>query len=268
MPNDLVPFFAAALAYGAAVCLSSAHWVLKEPRWGRWANYALIVAAVCHGIAVILRWIAHGDLPAFSLFESVSFFTWILVIVYLLIQRLYGLRVLNIFVSPIALLLVVLAMAYPSKVRPLPPVLQVTWTQVFPVVHVVVSLAAYAFFTLACVAAVVYLLQERQLKAKRAHSLYHRLPSLEMAQHMSQVMVAAGFPSLVVTMITGAIWSNQVWGGPWLWQGKQGLSLVLLLIYLFYLHTRNVAGWSARRTPWLLIVGFFAVPATFLGGNL
>lgn len=268
MVNDLIPYGLAAVAYAVAVFLSSAYWVLRQPRWGRWANYALGVGVVCHGLAVILRWAEHGGLPAFSPFESISFFTWLMVVVYLVVQGVYGLRVLNIFVASMALIFLGVALAFPHQVQPMPPVLQATWTELFPIVHVVVSLAAYAFFTLACVVAVVYLLQERQLKAKSTHSLYQRLPSLEMAQHLCQVMVSAGFPALVVTMITGAIWSNQVWGSPWLWQGKQGLSLVMLMIYLFYLHTRNIAGWPARRTAWLLVAGFVAVLITFLGGNL
>ncbi|TAK35582.1 MAG: hypothetical protein EPO21_05600 [Chloroflexota bacterium] len=268
MVNDLVPYGLAAIFYAIAAFLASIHWVQRQSRWGRWANYALGVGAICHGVAVILRWTAHGGLPAFAPFESISFFTWVMVVIYLAVQGFYGLRVLNIFVAPIALIFLALALAFPYHSRPLPPVLQASWTEVFPIVHVVVSLAAYAFFTLACVAAVVYLLQDRQLKAKSPHSLYQRLPSLEMAQHLCQVMVSAGFPALVVTMITGAIWSNQAWGSPWLWEGKQGLSLVMLLIYVFYLHTRNIAGWPARRTAWLLIVGFVSVLVTFLGATL
>jgi len=268
MINDLIPYSLAAVAYAIAVVLSLTHWVRRQPRWGRWADYALGVGAVCHGAAVLLRWAAHGGVPAFSPFASISFFTWMMVVVYLVIQAVYGLRVLNIFVAPTALIFLGVALAFPRQVQPLPPVLQAHWTEVFPIVHVVVSLAAYAFFTLACIAAVVYLLQERQLKAKSPRTLYQRLPSLEMAQHLCQVMVSAGFPSLILTMITGAIWSNQAWGSPWLWQGKQGLSLVMLLIYVFYLHTRNIAGWPARRTAWLLVAGFVAVLVTFLGATL
>ena len=44
--------------------------------------------------------------------------------------------------------------------------------------HASISMIAYGAFALACVAGVMYLVQERQLKTHQIHSIFFRLPPL------------------------------------------------------------------------------------------
>ena len=44
--------------------------------------------------------------------------------------------------------------------------------------HASMSMIAYGAFALACVAGVMYLVQERQLKTQQIHSIFYHLPPL------------------------------------------------------------------------------------------
>ncbi|MBI2864502.1 MAG: cytochrome c biogenesis protein CcsA [Chloroflexi bacterium] len=268
--GDMIFFAVALLAYAGSVILYESYFVLKKPKLGAWATFLLATGCVFHGAAIVARFAVVEQVAVSSLFESVSFYVWAIVLVYLVVERIHGFKTVGAFVSPLALAFMLLALAGPTRAEPLSgplaDALKSGWLR--PATHIIVAFFAYGFFTLAFISAVIYLLQERQLKAKKAHSFLYRLPPLETAQHLSHSMVALGFPALVITIITGALWSNATIGYFWVWGAKQSFSLVLLVIYTIYLHARNAGMWSGRKTAWLLVFGFAATLITFVGVNI
>ncbi len=241
------------------VCL-----VLKSQRAGRWATRSLVVGALVHALALASRWLESGRPPVANLFESLSFYAWVIIIFYLMIEYRYGYRVLGAFVSPLAFAAIAAASVLPRRVEPLVPILQSHWLAV----HVTISFFAYGLFTLAFATAVVYLLAERQLKKGRPDYFYYRLPPLEAMEQLGRRLAAIGLPFMTVGVITGSIWAEKVWGAPWFWDAKLNMALVTWLIYVVYFYLRNVAGWRGRRSAWLLILGFIFVIVTYLGVNL
>ncbi|MDO8672135.1 MAG: cytochrome c biogenesis protein [Dehalococcoidia bacterium] len=264
--TDMIFFGLALFAYAGSVVLYESYFVLKKPKLGTWASLFLMSGWTFHGAAIATRWFVIERVAVSSLFESVSFYAWAIVFVYLVVERTHGLRTVGAFVSPLALAFMLFALTVPTKIEPLNEALRAGWLRI--VTHIVVAFLAYGFFTLAFISAVIYLLQERQLKRKKTHSFLFRLPPLETAQHLSHLMVALGFPALIITIITGALWSNDIFGSFWVWGAKQSFSLVLLVIYTIYLHARNAGMWSGRRTAWLLVFGFVATIVTFVGVNI
>ena len=63
----------------------------------------LTIGFIFHTTAFILRCHEAGYLPITNLYESVSFFAWAILLVYIVIHYKYQIRVLGAFVSPIAL---------------------------------------------------------------------------------------------------------------------------------------------------------------------
>ena len=262
-PN-VVFFLLALVAYLAGTLLYEAFLVLKTPRLGRWASRALVGGGAANGVALGLRWIESGRAPLANLFETLSFWAWLIVIAYLVIERLYQQRVVGAFVAPLAFLAVGVASVMPKTMSPLVPVLQSVWLPI----HVGVSFIAYTMFAVAFGGAVIYLLQEQQLKSRRPHALYYRLPPLHVMDAMSYRLSTAGFIFMTLSLLTGTIWAEQAWGSYWSWEPKQTMTLVTWLLYAAYFHARNIAGWRGRRASWLLVVGFGSAMATFLGVSL
>ncbi|MFQ6059303.1 MAG: cytochrome c biogenesis protein, partial [Anaerolineae bacterium] len=75
-------------------------------------------------------------------------------------------------------------------------------------------------------------------------------------------------PFMTLSLITGSIWAERAWGTPWLWDAKLNMSLITWAIYMVYFYARNVANWGARRSAWLLVLGFASILITYLGVNL
>lgn len=263
MQWNLLFLGAAAVGYLASTVLYE--WLLatRAKRCGQWASGLMLVAAALHTLALATRWVEAGRPPLAGRFESFSFYGWLIVLAYLAVERLYRQRMLGAFVSPLALGFLAVALASPKEITPLQPTLQSAWLPI----HVGISFAAYTAFTLAFVAAVSYLLQERELRAKRPHAWYYRLPPLATMEGLSHNLAGIGFPCLALAIITGALWAQQAWGHLWEWEAKQTTSLVTLMVYAAYFPTRELLGWRGRRSAWLLVVGFFLVLATFMGVN-
>jgi cytochrome c-type biogenesis protein CcsB len=222
------------------------------------------VAVVLHGAAIGLRWIEAGYPPFANAFEAFSLYAWGLALIYLMAGWLRRQAMLGTLVTPLALASIVVASVLPKRIEPLVPVLHSHWLPV----HVGVSLAAYAFFTLAFVAATAYLLQLRSIQHPGRWRWARRLPSLETLEQIQGRTAVAGLVLMTGALLSGSLWSEKAWGVVWPWEPQQVASLVTWLIYAAYFFVRNNAGWHDRRGAWLLVGGFVSVIVTFVGADL
>lgn len=259
-----VALFALALiGYFVASSLYISALALRNKRLGDWGLRALVVVFLIHGLGLGARWMESGRLPLVDLFEALSLYSWLTILAYFIVERAYGYRSVGAFVTPVAFLSVALAAAVHKDTVPLVPVLESGWLPI----HVGISFLAYTVFTIAFGIAIVYLLQERQLKAKRPQSLFNRLPPLENLERLGHNTIGVGFPFMTLAIATGAVWAEQAWGSYWSWEPKQTMALVTWLIYVAYFHLRDVVGWRGKRAAWLIVMGFVSVIVTFLGAR-
>jgi len=169
--------------------------------------------------------------------------------------------------GPFVLLIVLGLMALassplmPGEISPLVPALQSYWLWL----HVSVTLIGEAFFAVAFVTAILYLISERKARtsgdsgAARAADLYDRV---------TYRAVAAGFPLFTLgALVFGMIWAERAWGRYWSWDPKETWSFITWMVYALYLHTRIVMGWKGRRSAVVAILGFLAALFTYFGVN-
>lgn len=230
----------------------------KYARWILWGGFSL------HCFTLALRYLEVGHTPVSNLHESLSFFAWSVVGIYILFDLRYRLSVLGAFVSPLALALMLLSSAAPKAATTIDPALQSWW---FPV-HVSLAFLGNAVFALAFIAAIMYLLQERMLKSKKFSTLYYRLPSLETLDTINYRCLTIGFPLMTMGIVSGAVWANAAWGGYWRWDPKETWALITWFLYAALLHGRLTVGWRGRRAAIFAIIGFCCLLFTFLGVNL
>jgi len=126
----------------------------------------------------------------------------------------------------------------------------------------------YGTFAVAFCLAIIYLIQEHQLKRKKPGAFYYRLPSLEVLDFLSHKILSFGFPCLTIAIITGAMWASKAWGSYWSWDPKETWSLITWFIYAALIHTRVAVGWRGRKAAYLAIIGFIFILFTFLGVSL
>ena len=230
--------------------------------WLSWS--ALLLGGLCHGAAIVLQSLHLGHLAVTNSQEALSFFTWILVCTYLIVQLRLNLRILGSFVSPLAVIFMIISSMIQSHIVPKTEIFQSGWV----VFHVTALFLANALFALAFCAAVMYLLQERQIKHKQFGFLYRRLPSLDRLDEINFLCLIIGFPLMTAGLLAGFVYASSVWRSPWRWDPKEIFALITWFIYAILFHERLAVGWRGRRAAWLAIFGFSAVLITFLGVNL
>lgn len=252
-----------AAVYLAATVLHLVYLATQRPvidTWGRratWAGFGV------HTLGLLVRFLEAGYTPVTSLHESLSFFAWCIVGVYLAVQLRYRVPALGGFVSPVALVFVLAAVSLGGEIAPLNPALQSFWLPI----HVILLFLGDGAFALAAAAAVMYLIQERQLKRKKLSGWFNRLPSIDVLDELNYRCLTIGFPLLTLGIITGSVWAQQAWGTYWSWDPKETWSLITWLLYAALLHGRLTVGWRGRRAAIWALVGFASVLFTFLGVN-
>jgi len=256
--------------YGLAAVLYIAAWVFKKALPARLATWTAMIGVVGNTAGIVMRWVesyrlGFGHAPLSNLYESLIFFSWTIVVLYLIIEKQYENRIIGVFTAPLAFL----AMAYASlspnisdRIQPLIPALKSNWL----IAHVIACFIGYAAFAVAFGVSFMYLFKQRDTQGK-SHLLSH-FPGTDTLDEMIHQLIMFGFLFLSAGIITGAVWANSAWGRYWGWDPKETWSLITWFIYATLLHARLMRGWRGRRIAYLSIIGFMAVLFTYFGVNL
>jgi len=214
------------------------------------------------GLAMLVSQIRQ--MPVTTLPQTFSLFAWAIVGSYLAFQLKFNIRILGTFVSPLAVVFMLLSSAIPGRVIPNSQLFKSFWLTL----HVATMFIGMAIFALAFCAGIMYLLQERQIKSKSFGLLYRRLPSLEMLDSLNYVCLTFGFPLITIGFISGFVYAGAAWQSFWHWDPREILSVVTWLIYAVLLHERLAVGWRGRRAAIMAIIGFSVILVTFVGTSL
>ena len=210
----------------------------------------LWVGWVLHVAMVALRWYRADHVPMLSAFEFVTFFAMLVIGCFLLFAMREHNRMLGVFLVPVGLLLMVYAAFMPKAIEPELTIFKGFLLQL----HIVTTLLGYAAWAVTFAASVCYLYLER--KADRNPGLFDR---------MAYRAAFFAFAFLTLGIITGALWSDRVFGQLWFWDPKETWSFITWLIFMAYLHARYTLEWRGRRAAILAIVGFAALVFTYVG---
>ncbi len=225
-------------------------------------NLALGLVAggfLAHTIFLVILGVQEGRLPITGLPEALSLFAWCVTLVFILAYLRYRANVLGAFVLPFVSALTIISELIWEENRAIPAALKSNWVYM----HAVVAFLAYAAFFLTFVSAVLFLVQEKELKTKNFRFLYFRLPSLQVCDELLRRSLYFGFVMMSLTILTGAIWAQQAWGRYWSWDPKETASLITWAIYLVLLNYRLSSGWRGRRAAYISIAGFVSMLVTF-----
>lgn len=247
--------------------------VFKAPKIGKIATVFTAIAWLIQTAGILLRWsesyqMGIGHAPLTNMYESVVFFAWTIVILYLAIEIKFKTKVIGAFALPFAFL----AMAYASfatdiskTINPLVPALQSNWL----ISHVVTCFIGYASFAVAAGLAIMYLIKSSRPNSddtKNGDSST-RIPSLTVLDSIIHSTMVFGFIWLSAGIITGAVWANSAWGTYWSWDPKETWSLITWFFYALTLHARYTRGWSGKPIAILALIGFVSVIFTYYGVN-
>jgi cytochrome c-type biogenesis protein CcsB len=220
---------------------------------------AVSLGVVFHLVALVEDGLALGHFPTTNLLEAASLSAFLLAAAFLLVHWRYRFQSLSVFVFPLIFVLTLPGALDRSTDSWELPMLRTTWL----VLHVSLIVLGNTAFFLTFAAGVMYLIQERELKSKRPHAFYYRLPPLEAIDDLAYKSLTIGFPFITMGIISGALWASSVWGSSWPTDPKIVWSFATWLIYLLLLCVRWVGGWRGRKAAYFAIVGFVAIVVTW-----
>ena len=208
----------------------------------------LLIGFLFQTAFLYVRGQAVGRCPLTNTFEVITFFCWSMVLFYLLIGPAYRLSLLGVFTSPLVFLLQVGALLMP----PTPVVRAKAPLSAWLELHAAVSVVAYGAFALACVAGVMYLAQERQLKTHQFRSIFYHLPPIHDLAVANSRLILTGFLLFTLGLFAG------VMHGPAHLHVLRIVSVVLWVVYGLILVATFWHRISPRKVA-LLSVGTFGV---------
>jgi cytochrome c-type biogenesis protein CcsB len=259
-------FGLAMIIYLVSSLLYMINLIHRQKQIARIAFWTAFGGLGCHTIALILRTvhsyrIGIGQPPFTNLYSSMVFFSWAIVLIYLIFEKKYGYRALGAFIMPIAFLVLASTGLMSNRIEPLVPALQSNWL----LIHVVTCFFGYAAFAVAFGISIMYLFKNHSETIGVQKGIISLLPDSKILDDLEYKAVAVGFPFLTLGIITGAAWAHYAWGSNWSWDPKETWSLITWFVYAAFLHARFTAGWRGKRTAILSILGFLFVLMTYFG---
>ena len=131
-------------------------------------------------------------------------------------------------------------------------------------IHAALFLLGYAALFLTCVAGVMYLIQERELKSKRPRAFYYRLPPLGKLDEIGYKALAAAFSLVTLGLIAASVWAFAKWGSNWVVDPTIALAFLTWGIAFAMVISRLAAGWRGRKGAYFSIAGFVCAALTWI----
>jgi len=241
----------------------------RSKKIGMISTSLLVIGLLIHSGGLVFRWVethqtGYGYVPLSNMYESLIFFSWTIVLVYLILEFKYRQKIIGVFVTPFAFLAIGLTSIIPgidAKITPLVPALQSNWLAI----HVITCFLGYASFAVSFGISILILIQDQTGAQKEGATRW--LPSTSILDEINYKSIIIGFPMLTLGIVTGAAWANYAWGSYWSWDPKETWSLITWFVYAAFLHARLTRDWRGRKAAILSIVGFTAVLFTYFGVN-
>ena len=225
---------------------------VRQP--SRWNFIVMLAGFILQMGFLRLRSGAVGRCPLTNIFEVLVFLSWSVMLLYFAVGASYRLSLLGMFTAPLVFLIQTVAQLLPAAA--LTPVYKKS-AGFWPELHAAISLVAYGAFALACVAGVMFLVQERHLKRHTLNSFFQNLPPIANLATAMQRLMLAGFVLLTAGLVAGFFAGHAA-------AATIVLAVCVWLPYGVLLLLRGTHRISSRRVAWLAVVAF-TVALTTLG---
>ncbi len=193
--------------------------------------------------------------------NALSLILWLTVLIYGLGSYFYRLDGLHALVLPAATIAVMLPVIFPST-----QALANTETLAFKA-HLLISMLAYSLFTIASLHVLLMAIIERRLHAGALPSALQKMPPLLTLETLLFRVLAAGFILLTLTIASGVLFSEELFGKPARFSHKTVFGVLSWLIFAALLSGRWFYGWRGRTAVRWTLAGFLTLVLAYIGSK-
>jgi ABC-type uncharacterized transport system permease subunit len=256
--QHLIPFLVVAFIYLAVAADFWRGAKTKSEQSLKLHSAIIALGLVVHGWLLYQGIFAKGFNLGF--YHALSAIFWLTVLVYWLSNLKHKLHSLQAFVLPPAALFALLP-AFAVSDHYLPE----DWQPLF-MVHIGIAFLAYSLFTFAALHALLMLFAERSLHNKPSIKLPSFPPLMVMESLLFRV-IKIGFVLLTITLISGMLFSEQIFGRPMQYTHKTIFSIASWLIYGGLLFGRYQYGWRGMKAINITLIGFVLLLLAYVGSK-
>jgi ABC-type uncharacterized transport system permease subunit len=267
MNATILAYLATALLYAAlAVHFWRTRWAparhdLPAPGRMAWERGAVLAPLALHSILLYRATMAGAQLTL-GVGNAASLIVWLSVLIYWLgsfVHRVEGLQAL---VMPVAALGCLLPLVAPAA-RPLPNTELIAFKA-----HLIISMLAYSFFTIASLHVLLMALLEKRLHVGQLRSGLTALPPLLTMERILFQLIGTGFVLLTLSLGSGILFSEEVFGRPLDVTHKTVFGILSWLIFGALLWGRQRYGWRGRVAMRWTLSGFLMLVLAYFGSRI
>jgi ABC-type uncharacterized transport system permease subunit len=265
MIQHLIPYLVVAFIYMA---VAMDYWrIAKQNKPANQTHFPFQLHSAMVALGIILHgWLLYRDVFALGgvnlgVYYALSAILWLTVLIYWIADLKHALHSLQAFVLPPAALCVLMP-AFAIKDY----YVNTEGLTLFSL-HIVLAIVAYSLFTFAALHACLMRMAERALHKKNSRLALPGFPPLMVLDALLFRVLRIGFVLLTITLASGMLFSEEIFGKPLQFNHKTVFSIASWLIYAWLLFGRFKYGWRGKiATRWTL-VGFVLLLLAYIGSR-
>lgn len=223
-------------------------------------GHLVLVPLALHGYLLGQDIFSRGDVDL-GILNALSLIVWLTLLVYWVARFFYPIGGFQAIVLPLAAVTMLLPELFPSD-HPL------THTNLLAFrAHVTVAMLAYSLFTIAMLHAVLISQVEKRLHHPTLPRILSSLPPLLTMETLLFRMIAIGFVLLTLTLISGMVFSDEIFGEPWQFNHKVLFGFISWGVFAVLLWGHHFHGWRGRVAVHWTISGFVFLVLAYLGSK-
>lgn len=258
---------ATVILYALSVLLYFIDFLYSNQRANKVAFWLLSIVWLLQTIFLCLYVLKTGRFPVLTIFEGLYFYTWVLISLSLILNRLLRIDFTVFFTNILGFIIMAIHTFAPVQIES--KVLAEQLVSELSIIHITLAILSYGAFTLSFVYSILYLIQYDLLKRKKWGKRLIRLGDLAKLEQMSHILAVIGVPLLIFSLILGIQWAyikvpNLAW-----YDLKIIGSSILIMAYSLYLYLKNRKQIYGRTLAFINIGSFLIVLINFfLFGSL
>jgi len=252
------------IGYIVGIVLAIVRTVYRSRTARRLASFVFAVTWVFHTVTVVREAVVEGRLPLANMAEYLLVLGWVVMTLHLYLWFRLEVEISGVVLQPLAAIMTFVSM----QLMRTDPALSKATPDGWFLFHTTVSTLGMAFLSVAFAMSLIYLVQDRVLKSKKAFKLLERLPSLQKADQIGVGSLTVGFILLTMGIGTGVVVNSAVHERLVVMGPKQIFPVLAWLVFAAILVLRPTLGFRGRKSAYLTIAGFALGLATMIGMTL
>ncbi|BBI98616.1 ABC transporter permease [Ferrigenium kumadai] len=230
--------------------------VLSRSALGHW----VVLPLSLHGYLLAQDVFAGGGFNL-SMVNALSLIVWLTLLVYWVARFFYPVGGLQALVLPLAAVAVLLPEIFPAAH-------QLENTELFAFkAHIAAAMLAYSLFTIAMLHAVLISQVEKRLHHATLPRVLQNLPPLLTMETLLFRMIGIGFVLLSLTLASGVIFSEEIFGKAWQFNHKVLFGFISWGVFAVLLWGHRFHGWRGRIAVRWTVGGFVLLLLAYLGSK-